>query len=207
MAREKLSTQIRRDQILDVVLKLIATRGTCSLRMTRVARQVGLVPSALYRHFKNRDEIIDAAIDRFQAMVLANFRLAAQESRSAQERLHLLLRRQMEIIRENQINALPRIVFSEDLYGNRPQRKAKVYRMLKNNLSRLENCFRDGQLRGEFRKELDPRAAARMFLAILQSSAILWFVSNGTIDVMGNAEAAWVLMKNAMAARASKASL
>lgn len=199
MAREKLSTAIRRDQILEVILRLIATRGTKALRMTTVARQVGLVPSALYRHFKNRDEMIDAAIDLFQAMVLTNFRLAARESRSATERLHLLLRRQMQMIRDNQIIALPRIVFSEDLYASRPQRRAKVYRMLKTNLSRLEDCFRDGQSQGEFRKRLDPGAAARMFLAIIQSSAILWFVSNGAIDVMGNAEGAWVLLKNAIA--------
>ncbi len=200
MASEKLRTDIRRDQILQVVLTLIATRGARSLSMAAVARRVGLVPSALYRHFKNKDEILDAAIEQVQALVQQNLKAVAESSPNSIEQLRRLLMRQIRMIRENQLLALPRIVFSEDLYVSRPQRKSKVYGMVRGSLESLGDLIREGQARREIRRDLDATAAARMLLALMQSSAILWFISEGEFDVTKNAERCWKVFKRVIAA-------
>jgi AcrR family transcriptional regulator len=187
MAREKLRTEIRRDQILEAVLTLIATRGAKALRMGTVARRVGLVPSALYRHFRNKDEILDAAIDLFGRMVVENLRNAMAESTNSVECLQRLLMLQIRMIRENHVLALPRIIFSDELFVSSPRRRAKVYRLLKQNLGRLG--------------DLDPGAAARMFLAVIQSSAILWYVSDGECDVTRHARRSWELFRKAISAK------
>ena len=202
MASEKLKTAIRREQILKVVLNLIATRGAQALSMAAVARRVGVVPSALYRHFKSKDEILDAAIEQFQQMVLHHFKTVVDSTPQSLEQLRRLLMRQVGMIRENEILALPRIVFSEDLYVSRPQRKSKVYAMVSAHLSRLSDLVRRGQARGEIRSDLDPVTAARMFLALIQSAAILWFVSDGKFDVTKNAEKSWKVFKKAIEAHA-----
>jgi AcrR family transcriptional regulator len=201
MAREKLRTEIRRDQILEAVLTLIATRGAKALRMETLARRVGLVPSALYRHFRNKDEILDAAIDLFGRMVVENLRNAMAESTNSVECLQRLLMLQIRMIRENHVLALPRIIFSDELFVSSPRRRAKVYRLLKQNLGRLGDLIREGQQRGEIRADLDPGAAARMFLAVIQSSAILWYVSDGECDVTRHARRSWELFRKAISAK------
>ena len=72
MAEEKLDTQVRRQQIAEAALELVANRGLRGLSVAAVARRVGLVPSGIYRHFKNKGEILDAVLDRVEARLLAN---------------------------------------------------------------------------------------------------------------------------------------
>ena len=54
----------RREQILDAAEILMAEHGILSVTMARIAAAVGLTPGALYRHFRSRDEIVAAIVER-----------------------------------------------------------------------------------------------------------------------------------------------
>ena len=58
MGTEKIQTQIRKDQIVRAVLDLISRHGLKALNVAAVAAEIGLVPSALYRHFKGKEEMV-----------------------------------------------------------------------------------------------------------------------------------------------------
>lgn len=191
MSAEKLKTDVRQEQIVEAILALIANRGVRGLSVAAVARRVGLVPSALYRHFKNKDEMLDAALAYFKARLASNFRTVMKESPDAIERLRLLLMRQVRMMRENQLLALPRILFSDSLYGGHPKRKARIYAMIQENLERFGELLRRGQKLGRVRSDIDPATLSRLFLAMIHSSAILWFMSEGRFDVTKHAEKAW----------------
>ncbi|HEY6572448.1 MAG TPA: helix-turn-helix domain-containing protein, partial [Candidatus Eisenbacteria bacterium] len=62
MRTRKLATEVRRDQIAAAALQIIAAHGVRGLSLAAVARRVGLVPSAIYRHFAGKDEILDATL-------------------------------------------------------------------------------------------------------------------------------------------------
>jgi AcrR family transcriptional regulator len=47
---QKVKTEIRQEQIAGAALELIAMRGLDELNIGALARQVGVVPSAIYRH-------------------------------------------------------------------------------------------------------------------------------------------------------------
>lgn len=72
MSTEKLDTEVRQDQIAQAALSLVASHGLKGLSMTRVARRVGIVPSAIYRHFKDKDAVLNAAIGYIQKGLLDN---------------------------------------------------------------------------------------------------------------------------------------
>jgi len=50
------------EQIVDAAVALVLAEPTEPLTMARVANSVGLTPMALYRHFKDRDELMDAVV-------------------------------------------------------------------------------------------------------------------------------------------------
>ncbi|MGB7621169.1 MAG: TetR family transcriptional regulator [Terriglobia bacterium] len=200
MAHEKLRTGIRQEQIAQAVLGLIATRGARGLSVAAVARRVGLVPSALYRHFANKDQMLNAAINLFQSQVLRNIEDVMQESGHSLDRLRRVLMRQVRMIRENQVVAMPRIVFSDDLCGNNSQIRQQVYEMLEGFIGKLSEIIRQGKDRAEIHPDIDPATAARMFLALFQSSGILWFLSDGEFDVTKHAERAWKIFKRSIEA-------
>lgn len=56
MSIERISTQTRREQIAEAALNLIASQGIAFLSMAVLARRIGVVPSAIYRHFDSKDK-------------------------------------------------------------------------------------------------------------------------------------------------------
>ncbi len=53
-----------REQIVDAAVALLRAAPDEPLTMARVASSVGLTPMALYRHFKDRDELMDEVVGR-----------------------------------------------------------------------------------------------------------------------------------------------
>ena len=72
MGTEKLDTEVRQEQLAQAALSLITTQGPKSLSVARVARRVGLVPSAVYRHFESKDELLDAVLEMIRERLNAN---------------------------------------------------------------------------------------------------------------------------------------
>ena len=199
MALEKLDTEIRREQIVEAALGLIAAQGVRKLSMAALARRVGVVPSALYRHFKSKEEIIQAAVQWVRRRVGENMKEVCQATPNALERLDWMLRRVMKMVRE--LQAMPRIVFSEGMSSGRTERKAQAYAMLKEILGEIENIMRQGQERGEIRSDLDARALAVMFWGMVPAAVILWHMSDGQFDVTRQAERTWDLLKESIRAQ------
>jgi AcrR family transcriptional regulator len=80
MSTSKFPTQIRRDQIARAALELIASEGMKKFNVSGLAHRVGFTPSAIYHHFKGKDEILDAVLDLLQRTQEASFRTVHQKS-------------------------------------------------------------------------------------------------------------------------------
>jgi len=200
MSDEKLDTEIRREQIAEAVLSLVAAHGVNRLSMARVARHVGLVPSGIYRHFKNKDEMILAALDRIEARLQENIQVAAEGNSDPLDQLRTLLMRHVRLIREGR--AVPRIIFSDDAHSGHPERLARVQRILGAYLGRLAELVRQGQEQGRIRADLDASTAALMFMGIVVPAGILWHLTDGEFDVTKHAERAWQVYRRAVVVEA-----
>lgn len=196
MSAEKLQTEIRQEQIVLAALNLVATQGLRSLNVAALARRVGLVPSAIYRHFKGKEEIIDAVLEHIRGMLQGNVDAVCEETPDSLERLQRLLFRHIQLIRENL--AIPRVIFSEDVYSGRSGRKERVFGMVSDYLSRVAEIIRQGQGAGRIDPSIDPKAASIMFLGLVQPTALLWHMSSGKFDVTRQAEKSWKLFTRAV---------
>jgi AcrR family transcriptional regulator len=186
MAAEKRSREARREQIAEAALEVIARHGTRSLSVGAVAKRVGLVPSAIYRHFHSKEEILSAAIERMGERLLDNVARASTEEGTTIERLGKLLQYHVKAIREGY--AGPRIVFSEGIDGGGVSHRMEVYHVIRRYLDRVAEVIRQGQRAGDLRKDLDPGATSVHFLGLIQPAATLWYLSAGKFDVALYAE-------------------
>ena len=80
MAREKLSTEVRQEQILAAALEIVSAKGMKGLNTGAVARRVGIVPSALYRHFRDKEQMLDGLLALIEERLLANVQDARRET-------------------------------------------------------------------------------------------------------------------------------
>ncbi len=189
MCAEKLETEIRQDQIAQAALSLIGSHGLKALSVARVARQVGLVPSAIYRHFENKEQLVGSVLDLIHDRLCANVEAVHAEVADPLEQLRRLLMRHIRLIRENQ--GIPRVVFSEEMCVGHPERRAKVYRIVSDYLQRVAGLIREGQKAGRIRSDVDAAVVAVMMLGLVQPAAILWQVSDGAFDVTRQAKQSW----------------
>jgi AcrR family transcriptional regulator len=203
MRAEKQTSEVRRRQIARAAMALIAGQGMKGLSVASVARKVGLVPSALYRHFKGKEEILEATIDLVRDLLLENVQVVRQESNRPLEQLRLLLMRHIQMVREFQ--AIPRIVFSEEISASHPLRKEAIYKILTEYLGQVAEIIIQGQRLGQINPALDPKTISVMFLGIVQPPIVLWYLSNGKFKVTNQAEKAWKIFKKAIQAEEPRA--
>lgn len=193
MALEKLETEIRQEQIAKAAIALIASKGVRELNMAEVAKRVGLVPSAIYRHFDGKDALIDSIIMHIRRGLESNVKKALEGSADELEQLEALLTMHVELIRQNR--GILHVVLSAEVFNSHPERKAKIYQMVKGYLGKVAAIIAQGQKSGRIRTGIDPGTVSVMFFGLIQPAAILSQMSDGEFDPVRHAHKAWKVFR------------
>jgi AcrR family transcriptional regulator len=56
--------RLDRERILDAVERIVTTEGLATLTMRRIGTELGVDPTAVYRHFRNKEALLDALAER-----------------------------------------------------------------------------------------------------------------------------------------------
>ncbi|WP_027359351.1 TetR/AcrR family transcriptional regulator [Desulforegula conservatrix] len=198
MSLEKLDTETRKKQIASAAFEIIALKGTKGLSISGISKKIGLVPSAIYRHFKSKEEILDAVIDLVKEGLTGIAKEAGNEERNPIDQLRRLVALHAGFIMSNK--ALPRIMFSEDVIAGKNHRRDKVYEAQSAYITEIGEIISSGQKTGEIRPEIDPSAAAVMFIGIVLPAGIFWHMSSEQFDMLKQVEASWKMYLSAIKA-------
>lgn len=191
MKRIRRSGEERRDQIARAALAIVDERGTGALSIAAVAHRVGVAPSALYRHFPDKDAMVDRMIARLGAAVRANLERAIAESGDdAIEALAGFLTRHVEFVLENR--GFPLLIFS-DLVLQHTGRRAAMSENLEHFRAVVARLLREGQRQGRVRTDVDPDAGAFAFFGLFMPPALAWQMSGGRMDLAGAVRRAWAI--------------
>ena len=189
----KTSSDTRREQIVTAALGVVGARGMKALTITAIAREIGVVPSAIYRHFKGKSEVIDAIVELIGRRIQSNIETVCTETDDAVERLFLMHSRHISMIREN--NGIPRLIFSEEICGEKTESglKQRLYAIIRSYRRQVTEIVREGQERGVLCNDTAPEAVSLMFLGLIQPVAFLHHISDGAFDVPLETERSWQL--------------
>lgn len=190
----KTRTGIRQEQIARAALTLIARRGLNQLNISALAAEVGVVPSAIYRHYTGKDAVLDSVIELISKSLSANVQAVRQVTADPLEQLHLLLQRHVRLVRHHA--GIPRVIFSEQTFAGDSKRRKRVHETIQGYLREIAALIAEGQRQGAVRADIRPDTASVMFLGLIQPAIILWLMSNGSFDVGGHSERAWRLFRD-----------
>jgi AcrR family transcriptional regulator len=199
MRAKKQKSALRQKLITQEALGLLAEHGLHGTSIAELAARVGLVPSGIYRHFKSKDDIIDSVFDFVRERLLANVEQVCQMTTDPLERLSRLLHLHLAMIRENP--AVPRLVFSEGIFSEEIERKAKVRQLVEGYLKAVAEIIRTGQQQGAIRSNLDPLTGSVMFLGLIQPMIILSHLTDGEFAVDLHLQRAWAIFLKAIRKR------
>ena len=182
-------SEVRREQVVQAALRIVGKKGVGGLTTSAIARAVGVSEANLYRHFKNKEEIlfetgkgIGEAIRRnLEAVLVTPVRPVLKLKRAFL--LHL------GFIEKNE--GIPRLGFSEEMHINNKRLKKEFLKNIELYATGLEGLIRDGQRLGAVRRDLDCRALAAMLIGMVQVLVMRWSLSSYSFSLKNEGAKLW----------------
>ncbi len=175
----RMSSSERRQQIVDAVLELLAELPLEELTTRHIARKVGLTQPGLFRHFRSREAMLEAAV----AHVRGRLSAAAEEllQASDEDRVYRMVQ-----VLGAQVQATPGLLRLLLHSVHRPHRSphASLAALIDTQIALVGELLRQ--------EGIDPstrRRAARALVAIIQGTMLQWHLTGRTGDLLG--ELAW----------------
>ncbi|MDD5170934.1 MAG: TetR/AcrR family transcriptional regulator [Syntrophales bacterium] len=173
----KVNTEVRREQIRQATFNIFANHGVKGLTISAIAEEVGVSEANIYRHFKNKKEIIVYAVEgigRGLQQNLANIK--KMKMTEPVEQLKRLFTLHLEYIEANK--GIPNLVFSEELHKGDPDLRNKLLNAINAYAQEIELFIKQGQEEGSINKEIDTRAFSFIMIGMVQISTMIWSLNN-----------------------------
>ena len=110
MVKRRMSSAARRTQIAEAALRIISEKGVHRLTVAEIGREVGLADGSIFRHFASKQEIIAAAVERFDELLFADF---PPEDPDPRQRLRKFVASRIRLLREHP--SILRLAFNDRL--------------------------------------------------------------------------------------------
>jgi AcrR family transcriptional regulator len=178
MARKaavKMRSDVRREQVVQAALRIIGKKGVGGLTTSAIARAVGVSEANLYRHFRNKEEILFETGKSIGGAIRKNLEVVLASPIRPVLKLKRAFLLHLEFIEKNE--GIPRLGFSEEMHINNKRLKKEFLKNMELYASGLEALFRDGQRLGSIRRDVDCRALAAMLIGMVQVLIMRWSLS------------------------------
>jgi AcrR family transcriptional regulator len=189
LARTRLSSELRKEQILDATLAIISENGHPGVNTSEISRRVGIVPSALYRHFKDKEQLVDALMERTRERLLGNFDRIGGKTGDPLRLLREIFSLHLKMIRDNP--GIPRLVFSDAVAFGTARRRNRLFSILDAYMEKIEDLLSRGQVEECISRDISPRGAAFALVSLAQSVGMILNLTEGNTDMTPEARSAW----------------
>ena len=164
VGRQAARSRGTREQVLNVVLEMLEEGGEAAVRIEDVRERSGVSIGSLYHHFGDRDGLIVAAqlrrFARYAEAEIAALSTIVQRSRNVLQFRRAIHRLTLHMASEVRIaERWARITVLGSTVG-RPQLRQEIRAIQTRLTDEFQAHVAQGQARGFFRSDLDPRAVA-----------------------------------------------
>ncbi|EGB15428.1 regulatory protein TetR [Pseudodesulfovibrio mercurii] len=191
--RKRLDSDVRRGQIAEAALKLVVSEGISALTVKNIARQVGVTPPALYRHYAGKTEILAAVVEHISGVYAESRRRVFREAAGPVARLRGLFFSQVRLFERHP--AVPVFFYSDLLWREEPSLGERFKRHLEEFADEVSAVIRRGQDEGGIRADEPPERLFVAFLGLFSTLGILAGRGLCHVDMAAQAETNWKIFE------------
>ena len=166
MQRKNLTADERKAATVSAVLMLAAEQNPSDITTSAIAQKMGLTQGALFRHFDNKDSIMEAVMSWVADSILNRIEMAAQNESSPLAALSAVFMTHIQFVFENP--GVPRLLLSELQRPGITKPKEQTKIMLTSYKTKLIQILETAIARKELPPELDIQIAVVMFIGSIQ---------------------------------------
>jgi TetR/AcrR family fatty acid metabolism transcriptional regulator len=198
-APENGSATEKHHRILQAAIAVFAENGYFNSRVADIAKRAGVADGTIYLYFKNKEQILMAAID----FAFSSFMRAAQTELASiddpRQKLRRLAALHLESLGANRGLAM---VFQTELRQSAMFLSEFSHRHLIEYFDLVRAIVRQGQQSGCFRKEVSDKIAANCFFGALDAMVTSWLLSERDYKLGAASDALVDVILNGMEAHA-----
>ena len=167
-------SKTKRQLILRAATKVFARNGYFNSKVADIARAADVADGTVYLYFKSKEEILHSIFDQNMADAISAGHQLIRQARDPREQLRRIAQLHLERLGADRDLA---VVFQVELRGSTKFMEQFSAAGFAEYLDLLRGIFQQGQRNGVFRKELNPKIAAKMLFGALDEMATNWIIS------------------------------
>jgi AcrR family transcriptional regulator len=199
MTQKRIHTAIRKRQIIDAARKLIVQQGSEHLTIRSIAREVKLTEAAIYRHFKNKREILSFLMSHIMTSMLDEIDRTAANGSPTLETVQAILTNHLSKIEQSRgmsFQIIAEVISFGDGNLNR-----QVYESINIYIEKLKDLIGAGARGGFIRGDIDLEACAMLLFGMIQGMVNVWALGRYGFDLTKKFESLWSVFQEAICIR------
>lgn len=163
---KNLPAEERRAVTVEAVVELAAEQNPSEITTAAIAKRMGLTQGALFRHFPNKDAILQAVMEWVADRLLSRVDKALRVAPSPLAALEGMFMAHVDFVIEHP--GVPRMLFGELQRAEETGPKRMVQALIHRYGERLRRLLEEGKALGELDTHLDTEASAILFIGTVQ---------------------------------------
>lgn len=164
-------TTIRRQQIVDIIRNIISSKGIEYVTISEIATRIGTSKTAIYRHFKSKQDILSLLIDNIEETLMDALDKAIVTKDPVRNLKNILLAH-LTYARERRETSF--IVIMGVMQFSDAIIRKKISQLIEKYLRKIEKILTNAIKLGLIKKDINPRISAIAFLGLIQSTVTVW---------------------------------
>jgi len=172
----------RQLEIIHTGIKLIAEKGLQGLTIKNLSNAIGISEPAIYRHYKNKKEILVNIIDFFSKSTELKITEIAKSDSPSFDKLRLAFEFQFSRLQKNP--ALISVISSEEIYHGEDYLKEKIRDITLLVARQLEAIVKEGQAKNEIRDDLPSSQITIIIMGAMRMMMMKWQLFDQKINLV-----------------------
>lgn len=161
-------------RILDGAVAVFAERGFHSARVSDIAARAGVADGTVYLYFRNKEEILMAAINSAFEAFMKGARIELEKITSPLEKLQRLAYLHLDALGSNRNMA---VVLQMELRQSVRFLEAFSHHQMVEYFALVRDCIRQGQQQGLLRPDINEKIAANCFFGAIDEMVTSWVLA------------------------------
>lgn len=173
------------------VIELAAEQNPNEITTSAIAQRMNLTQGALFRHFPTKDSVWQAVMAWVAERLLALVDKAAQTATSPLAALEAMFMAHVDFVAKHP--GVPRMLFGELQRAEATPAKRMVQTLITQYGARLHALIEQGKAQGELASDVDPKAAATLFIGSVQGLVMQSLLAGNVRRIRSDAPGAFAI--------------
>lgn len=179
----------RQIEIIVAATKLISEKGIQNLTTKNLAAEMSFSEPALYRHFKNKTDILKSVLLYYRYQLKIGLENILKEKTTGAEKINGMIDFQFSHFTKHP--AIVMVIFSETSFQYEDSLSNTVLMLLNQKKVMLENIIQKGQQDKSIRDDIKPAQLADIIMGSMRFTILRWRLNDFDFDLVKEGKLLW----------------